>query len=112
MISGDVQTAVCVWLVLSPVYKLPIERRVLEAWCYGYTELLQRNRLFAQAAAVIKHCGVLGHLSQESTSYLICCGKCGKPLTQKAGNFCDKYDKNNELIFIEVHYIVCLDYLT
>jgi len=85
-----VQTAVCVWLVVSKVHKLPINRTSLEAWCYAYVELLQRNRLFTYAAAVIKHSGVLGYMSQESTTYLISCGKCGKTLTQKAGNYCDK----------------------
>lgn len=87
---GDVQTAVCVWIVLSKVYKLPIKAQTLEAWCYAYVDFLQRNRLWTYAAGVVKHSGVLGAMSQESTTYLISCGKCAKPLTQKAGNYCDK----------------------
>ncbi len=88
--TGDVQTAVCVWIVLSKVFKLPIKQQKLEAWCYGYVDILQRHRMWVYAAAIIKYSGVLGHLSQESTAYLISCGKCAKPLTLKAGNYCDK----------------------
>ncbi|XP_021954003.1 GATOR complex protein WDR24 isoform X2 [Folsomia candida] len=91
--DGDVQTAVCVWIVLSKVYKLPIKAQTLEAWCYAYVDFLQRNRLWTYAAGVVKHSGVLGAMSQESTTYLISCGKCAKPLTQKAGNYCDKCRK-------------------
>jgi len=91
--NGDVQTAVCVWIVLSKIYKLPIKQQTLEAWCYAYVEILQRNRLWIYAAAIIKHSGVLDHLSQESTSYLISCAKCTKPVTQKLGNYCDKCRK-------------------
>ena len=90
---GDVQTAVCVWLVLSPVDKLPIDTKIMEMWCLGYVELLQRFRLYAQAALVIKHCKVIGHFSQQSTSFLVCCGKCGKPLNPRNGNYCEKCRK-------------------
>lgn len=52
LILGDVQTAVCVWLVLQPLCRLEIPEKKLEAWCLTYVELLKRHRLHVQSALV------------------------------------------------------------
>jgi len=92
--KGDVQTTVSVWLVLRTLCPFDIPDKKLEAWCLTYVELLQRHRLYSQAAIVVKLSGsLLGHLSQESTSYLVSCGICGKPLRSRSGNFCEKCKK-------------------
>ncbi|VVD05395.1 unnamed protein product [Leptidea sinapis] len=67
-----------------------IDEATQEQWLLGYIELLQRNKLWNVATEVIR-CAWLSSvwaLSQQSTSVVACCGRCGRRTRPRAP--CDR----------------------
>ncbi|XP_050670198.1 GATOR complex protein WDR24 [Leptidea sinapis] len=90
---GDVQTAAVVCIALhehrSDLFAY-IDEATQEQWLLGYIELLQRNKLWNVATEVIR-CAWLSSvwaLSQQSTSVVACCGRCGRRTRPRAP--CDR----------------------
>ena len=84
---GDVQMCVTVSLILKN--KVKLTPRQEQQWFNSYIELLQRFRLWAQAATITSLCTVseIRMLSQESTTIHTSCNSCRKPLMNQDHGF-------------------------
>jgi len=103
--SGDVQSAVCMYLVLADsglrgsgecqVTGL-VEEAVLEHWFLSYVDLLQRLELFTKANEIIRLCPLssVNTMNHQSTIVNSGCGSCGRILARNSGAWwCEKCRK-------------------
>ncbi|XP_048745682.2 GATOR complex protein WDR24-like isoform X1 [Ostrea edulis] len=89
--QGDVQTSVCILIVLGPKYRPQIEPEIQENWFLSYLDLLARFQLWTTANKIIKlsHLPQVNMLNQQSTRIHVNCHRCNRPL-QRVGWLCDR----------------------
>ena len=104
---GDVQTAVCMYMVLlrsKTNFKILIDDPTLEYWLNCYIELLQRMKLFNNATALIKMCAFIPeiyNMTHQSTTVLSNCTTCNKALSRSQGSWwCERCQKTPNLCCI------------
>lgn len=88
--QGDVQTPVCMLLVLGD--KRPkISLEVQEDWFISYLELLARFKLWTISNDLINicHLDTISMMNQQSTTINIICNQCSRNLT-RVGWLCDR----------------------
>lgn len=89
--EGDVQTPVCMLIVLKDKIRQYIEPALQEDWFFSYIELLGRFKLWTIANYVIKLSNLhqVSILNQQSTSIHVNCNVCQRPL-HRSGWLCDR----------------------
>ncbi|XP_060562640.1 GATOR complex protein WDR24-like isoform X2 [Ruditapes philippinarum] len=89
--EGDVQTPVCMLIVLKDKVRKFIEPNLQEDWFFSYIELLGRFKLWTIANFVIKLSNLhhVSILNQQSTTIHVNCNTCQRPL-HRSGWLCDR----------------------
>lgn len=89
--DGDVQTPVCMLIVMKDKIQEFIEPEVKEDWFLSYIDFLGRFKLWTIANHVIKLSKVhnISIMNQQSTTIHVNCNTCNRPLT-RSGWLCDR----------------------
>ncbi|KAE8744591.1 hypothetical protein FOCC_FOCC008720 [Frankliniella occidentalis] len=105
---GDVQMAASALLVLGEKRRgLGIDEATQEHWMLGYIDVLGHHELYNVASQVIQLSWLpdVNQLSQQSTTYYTCCGKCEKPFL-RTGWLCDRCKSSESSLCGVCHQVV------
>ncbi|XP_069111272.1 GATOR2 complex protein WDR24-like [Argopecten irradians] len=89
--QGDVQTPVCMLLVLGPKNRPDIDIATQENWFMSYIDLLGRFKLWTVSNVIIKmsYLPQISMMNQQSTRIPLHCSMCNKVLS-RVGWLCDR----------------------